>query len=953
MNARFVIASAFWLMVCTHQVSGQLNKLKDKLKEKADQLMEADPSQFLNKQPEEIVKDQLIKKTEAEQASLDTTTFIYTIAFLDKSESFENQQKNEKLIKTAGLFLSDGSSPTPREEANTLYEIGRFNYLKRSYWLAEVNLKAAVSAFELLQLHSDPVYLKSLGTLALLYNDMGRYDAAMEKIDLALAGWNQYFGEASKGSISTQHNRAVIIMNQGKFATAEKAFLALNSKIQVVEGIESMPSAIAGNNMAILNLKLGRADEAAQIMNNAIQIANQSLKEKSGTYIQLLTNQALIYQQNKRYDLAESTYLNAKNLQESRLKLNRSSDPDYAHLLSNMAALYMYKGELKIAGEYLNESLNILKNKYGERYPSVAAIYYELGTLARLQSNWKVAELNYENAYQIRKEVLGERHPVTTQSLYGLSVAEWYAGNPSSAKQKLENVIEQSLIYVNDFFASMSEVEKTSYWDQIRPYFHTYYNYAAQASDPKEYISNLVRYRTATKGILLSSSTKLKNSIIQSNDPELIQLYDQWIDQKKSLANFYALTKEELANQKINLDSLERQANFSERKLSEKSGVFKGSFTDQQGVSVEELQAQLKSGEGLVEIIQFPQLDKVLTLENQYVALVLTGQQVRLINLPAEVAEKKSFAAYKNLIRLKVADQRSYGVFWQLIDQQLEGVDQLYVSPDGVYHQINISTLLTPNGEYIIDKYTTHLIGNPENLIEKTAETRRITNAFLLGYPEYMTSDVAPLPGTDKEVTAIGNLLTQQSIDVEIKKKADATEGSIKRVQNPDIFHVATHGFFMEDASESSGDVFGVKIDQVNQNPLLKSGLLLASIQQKGFSGFEDADNGILNAFEAVNLDLSSTRLVVLSACETGQGDIKSGEGVYGLQRAFKLAGADQLMMSLWKVDDNATQELMVSFYQNWIKNASNPVDAFRQAQLEVRANFPPPYYWGAFVMIE
>lgn len=163
--------------------------------------------------------------------------------------------------------------------------------------------------------------------------------------------------------------------------------------------------------------------------------------------------------------------------------------------------------------------------------------------------------------------------------------------------------------------------------------------------------------------------------------------------------------------------------------------------------------------------------------------------------------------------------------------------------------------------------------------------------------------------------------------------------------------HIATHGYFLAD-TDAQGDVMGVEAESAKNNPLLRSGLILAGASQNSNQvDLASNDNGILTAYEAMNLPLDGTDLIVLSACETGLGDVRAGEGVYGLQRAFLVAGANALIMSLWKVDDAATQQLMTNFYTNWTK-MGNKQKAFKQAQLQLMAKYNKPYYWGAFVMM-
>jgi CHAT domain-containing protein len=183
-----------------------------------------------------------------------------------------------------------------------------------------------------------------------------------------------------------------------------------------------------------------------------------------------------------------------------------------------------------------------------------------------------------------------------------------------------------------------------------------------------------------------------------------------------------------------------------------------------------------------------------------------------------------------------------------------------------------------------------------------------------------------------------------------------ALEEAVKRVENPRVLHIATHGFFQPDVVREKGLMMKMDNDRPVQNPLLRSGVMLAGAertlnQKEGEEVNWDVDDGILTAYEAMNMDLDQTELVVLSACETGLGEVKNGEGVYGLQRAFQVAGARYVMMSLWKVADTATQELMIAFYREWLRTGDVRT-GFKEAQRQIREKYHNPFYWGAFVLV-
>ncbi len=234
---------------------------------------------------------------------------------------------------------------------------------------------------------------------------------------------------------------------------------------------------------------------------------------------------------------------------------------------------------------------------------------------------------------------------------------------------------------------------------------------------------------------------------------------------------------------------------------------------------------------------------------------------------------------------------------------------------------------------------TASLIGNPTFFVGQDNDSKEGTTR---GYSDEDRSGIAALPGTKQEIETVETLLNKKGWKVNSLVESNATEKRVKEMASSRIVHVATHGFFQDDKNVSWS----------TQDPMLRSGILLSGaadfMQNKQET---NGENGILTAYEAANLSLEGTEMVVLSACETARGEIQQGEGVYGLQRAFITAGAESLVMSLWKVDDEATQKLMSLFYENWMKGMDKN-EALNQAQRELRKFYPHPYYWGAFVMM-
>jgi CHAT domain-containing protein len=409
-----------------------------------------------------------------------------------------------------------------------------------------------------------------------------------------------------------------------------------------------------------------------------------------------------------------------------------------------------------------------------------------------------------------------------------------------------------------------------------------------------------------------------------------------------------------------------------------------------------QIAAKLKPNEAAVEIIRFRKTNgRVWTDTVFYAALIVkSNSRIELALLSdGNLLESDYYKRYKKFIGLKFDDRESYGYYWKEIASKLNGINKVYLSPDGVFNQVNLQTLLNPEtGKYLIEETDIQTVGstkdilyssvpdnnlynkkavlignpdfnfniNPQNIVERETEPDEPKLAYNEELREIAGEGIKPLPGTEKEINTINGMFRKTGKNWEISKFTDtlALEENLKLVDNPYILHIATHGKFMKDEDvETLGD--GSQKKRNYEHPLLRSFLLLAgsgntlknNFSGKGSSESESGNDGIFTAYEAQVLNLDKTELVVLSACETGLGEIKNGEGVYGLQRAFIQAGAKTLIMSLWSVDDNATQELMTSFYKKWLGGKTKR-EAFKEAQLELKEKHPQPFYWGGFVMV-
>jgi CHAT domain-containing protein/Tfp pilus assembly protein PilF len=815
---------------------------------------------------------------------------------------------------------------------------------------------------------SPPAAKSALQTkLAEALKESGRSQEAINLLQLVLR--SSALSAGVKAEVSYQLARAQ--QQLGQYVASETNYLAA---LELYKQAHAENVWQVWNSLGTFYTELGNYEAAENIYRDALKVT----PENSAFGNTLKQNLAAIYQQTKR--LKE-----AQRLLEEVVQYGASggtASGQYAISLQNLAALHQKSGEYEKAKALYEEALDIDRKLFGEQSPNYAAKLANLATVYEESGALGKARSLFESALKIRETALGTGHPDYVFNQYNLAVLYHRMKEYELARPLYRKIAVFYIQQIRELFPALSEQEKTAFYSKIQKVITAYQDFAVEyAHVDKDLLSELLDFRLQTKALLLNSSTTMRSRILMSGDTALIEKFTNWLNTKEQLAVIFSLPAEERMARRSTADALQQKANTAEKELSARSEFF-ASATEKKYSTWRDVQAVLKPGEALVEMIRLR-----LNLKNDsviYVALLIKpGSQIPdMVIMPAGHAmENREFLYYRNTIRFRLPNERSYKVYWKLLEPHLAGVSTIYFSPDGIYNKVNMLTLFDPErNEFLIDRLSLKVVSNAKDLLLKVSAPSPSPEAVLLGYPDYLQNgeDPAdiflstetpspalsvlrggtdPLPGTKEEVLKIEKLLKNSQWRVKTYLAGEATEEIVKAQRGPALLHIATHGFFIDTPSGEGELVYSQSVLRAENNPLLRSGLMLAGAEKnmaqplKEKARNDTREDGVLTAYEAMNMNLRHTDLVVLSACETGAGEVRNGEGVYGLQRSFLVAGANSVIMSLWKVNDEATQELMVLFYSHWL-TIKDKRKAFHLTQLELKKKYTDPFFWGAFVII-
>ncbi|MCC5945750.1 MAG: CHAT domain-containing protein [Bernardetiaceae bacterium] len=798
------------------------------------------------------------------------------------------------------------------------------------------------------------VHEGNIERLAFLFIKMERYDEAQKLLEQTIEDRTKRFGENSRFLIGSYNQMARLQLIKGDLAATEDYARKALEGAKEFFGDKSMRTTESLRILSEKDLAIGNYESAKSYLQEEIDIKEKAFEGESATLAISYSLMARIkYFQGENWEEVLTAQNKAESIIENTLG---TTNPIYAELLQSAAALYLDKGDLTVASQKLAIAQKIWIQV--EAKTQVAAIDGLLGDIALREAKFETAENYYKKSQKAYRKIFGKDHPTYNQALGRMAKLDYTTNNQKRALRTSQQVISNSKDYIQRYFPVLSDNEKSSYWNVIKDDFEFFVNLAITQNTATT-LGQLYDNTLLTKTVLLSASQRMRTAILNSENDSLIRNYERWIALKQELPRLLSLTPEQQKESDINIKKFEKDIEDLEKILTKQSSIFTAKEEEH---TWRDVKNQLGKNEYAVEIIRFRHFDKVFTDSVRYAALIIhqNSRSPQLVEIPnGNHLEGRAVLYYRNAVDYKIRDTLSYHLYWEAIDEQIPDDAYIYLSADGVYRQINLETfgIGTDEDTYLIDKQPIALLTTTKDIDKelKVVDFTNITGELtLFGNPQFYREEggnrkIADLPGTKREIEAISSIYGNATISS--YTMSEAQEAAVRNLEQTKILHFATHGIFEADISASENS----RLNSVNAfaNPLLRSALLLtgAGDLMENASVYEyNRGDGILTAYEVQNLNLSKVELVVLSACETGRGE-NVGDGVYGLQRAFLIAGARNLIMSLFKVDDTATKELMRLFYNN-LYNGLEVRAAFIDAKKKLREEYPEPIYWGAFIMI-
>ncbi len=881
------------------------------------------------------------------------------------------------------------------------------SYTARSYLSRVMNNQGEYDKAELLtnevldyrlqNNQNDPLSIyNTLLDLGSIYQAQSKLADAEATYEEALQGLVELLGEGHPSSLVARNNLGQIYEMSGLYDQAEPLLKQTVTLMENILGPEHPDTLTVRNNLALLYESQGNFREAEPLYIKSRDLMIQVFGENHNNPTAVTNNLAYLYMLMEEYEASAAMF------EEVVTRWTNIFGPEHQNTLkatNNLGRVYKRQGVLDLAEENISRALELRQRVLGENHIDAIRSMIDLGGVYIDQGREDEADALLTRALALAETELGNLHPYTFDALNYLAQVKENMNELQSAVEIREKGFARRSDFLDTMLWTTGENAREGYIRLHRPEFNKYLSLLSRIGDEAS-AKRLIDASLQRKGLLLKVTSEIQQIATMTSDPQLSALATRLEDARKELAakTLSGPTAETKGNHVEVLYQLEQKVNEIQGQIGRASVRFRTSIA---GSSSDRLTGEMAEDSALVDFLAYEEDG-----EQKLLAGVITkfGDEVEyhIVNYDDRAAIEESISYYREMIQDDLVDEdelaeigiETYIAVWDPLMDTLGDLDYVYLIPDGLLNIVPFGALMNEDEEYLIQTHDLHLLTSGRDLLPNDYQLAAGEYLVMAG-PDYdsdkvVSADVmaaaagrrsaalqmgirgagtglrglnfAPLPGAEEEGRIIIDRVVDNNGNSDNFFGNDAQEQVLVQMNEPpEILHVATHGFFLKPDDTLRKRLLKaqrgteVHVPPPGDNPMLRAGLAFAGINTNAqFLGdIETTNDGVLTALEVLDLNLSGTKLVVLSACETGLGEIHEGEGVYGLRRSFQEAGVAEVVSSLWEVSDAGTQALMTDFYQKLL-NGMPAREALRETQLEMIDNpqWGYPYIWSAFMIV-
>jgi tetratricopeptide (TPR) repeat protein len=811
-----------------------------------------------------------------------------------------------------------------------------------------------------------PDAVTSLSKLATLYFEISDYAKAEELFLQALQIRQKTLGSEHPDTVLSIDSLAFLYLETGQFSKSESLFQQALKIEQKIRGPDHPDTAWILSNSGLLYLNLRDYAKALPLLERALQSQKQGLDSQNPAIAMTLDYLGRLYIEKADYAKAEPLLQEALGIQQKVL----GPRPVTAVSLTNLAALYLDMDDYVKAKPLLQQALEIQKKILGPINPLAAVGLYNLAIMNVRTGDYATAEPLLEQSFEMNRKLLGLEHPFTLRYLGDLALTKFELGKLVEAKELAKIKAPAELDFVSKILSFTSEQQRLAFLANFDPY----QLFALLDSSEADLAAAVLHY----KGAVLDSVIEDRRIAEASQDGEDRVLVDHLQKDKQQLGTLLLQNPQKASPETSeHIQRLEEAIQQTESQLALHVASL-GQTRQAFALTVGQIKSAIPDKSVLVEYVRYGYYLGKGRSEPRYAASVFVSKGAPLWIPLGKAADIEALVRrYQILARRRSDDdeltinlQSLWLSLWSPIEQVLpNGIKRVIISPDGQLNFLSFATLLDREKHFIAENYSIQYAASGRDLVREL-QPPKDHQVVLLANPEFdkelaVTAQVAKsdlpaessgvlrgaekreiadlsfldLAGAQKESDKLSSKFQEWGWSTVALTGVNATKRALMEVHSPYILHLATHGFF--EPADSSSDIARNRSQTVEikgtfdlsrffEDPMRGSGLALAGanstikVWKRGEAASTEED-GILTAEDVSTLDLKGTWLVTLSACDTGSGEARAGEGVLGLRRGFVEAGAQNLLMTLWPISDEITVQIMSDFYEAAHKTGNAP----------------------------